>query len=171
MCWERLLLTIQRHGHIIIFRQLSFSLMKVGRDTGRNRNYVQMIGVLLWGTPHDPLRWCVVALPLGKLFLIGRLPTGTTGTFICEALRVLLPPPATRARPLSAESFLARWRPPPRLQRRGDRLRRCRHSKARLLMCGASRRARPCARTLILAGSDKRQPSLLCERNQVRRCT
>ena len=144
---------------------------QVGRDTGRNRNYVQMIGVLLWGTPHDPLRWCVVALPLGKLFLIGRLPTGTTGTFICEALRVLLPPPATRARPLSAESFLARWRPPPRLQRRGDRLRRCRHSKARLLMCGASRRARPCARTLILAGSDKRQPSLLCERNQVRRCT
>jgi len=75
----------------------------VGRDTGRNRNYVQMIGVLLWGTPHDPLRWCVVALPLGKLFLIGRLPTGTTGTFICEALRVLLPPPATRARPLSAD--------------------------------------------------------------------
>ena len=64
---------------------------------------------------------------------------------------------------LFPKSLAARWRLPPRLRHRGDRLHRSRHVKARLLTCGTPCCVRPCARTLILAGSGKRQPSL-CER-------
>ena len=97
-----------------------------------------------------------------------RLPTGTEVLSYEDALQLLLlsssrrPPRAPAPLP---KSLAARWRLPPRLRHRGDRLHRSRHVKARLLTCGTPRRMRPCARTLILAGSGKRQPSF-CERGK-----
>ena len=84
-------------------------------------------------------------------------------TFICD--RPAAPTSRRRlARLLSSPfSLAARWRPPPRLRHRGDRLHRSRHVKARLLTYGTLRCVRPCARTLILAGPANASPAC-CER-------
>lgn len=104
------------------------------------------------------------------------------GTFICERSAALTSRRSSRRPPrapaLLPKSLAACWRLPPRLRHRGDCLHRSRHAKARLLKCGTPRCVRPCARTLILAGSGKRQPSF-CERGKpgppvhmsARRCT
>ena len=93
-----------------------------------------------------------------------RLPTGTKVYFhMCvTALQLLLLVGGSRACSLPF-SLAARWRPPPRLRHRGDRLHRSRHVKARLLTCGTLRCVRPCARTLILAGPANASPAC-CER-------